>query len=88
MYSIHTDFGLVHERVKEKLVLWDDDGSDSHKGFKAEWAVHKDDKMWIGSHGRLETMPGAKSSRLRWIKVVDKNFKVKNHDWTSNYNKI
>lgn len=75
------------KRLKPVCFISDGNGKVS-KGFKCEWACIKDEKLYIGSHGRPEGTPGLAKDRMRWIKIVDKDWKVKSVNWTSNYAKL
>lgn len=78
------------KRLKVITTLADFKGGKSKLGigFKCEWATVKDGKLYVGSHGRLEGRPGYPPERMRWIKIVDKNWKVKHVNWSKNYDKL
>ena len=87
LFEVSPEGADPKERLKPICYLPDGNGKKS-KGFKCEWACLKDDKLYVGSHGRPEGTPGLKKDRMSWVKVVDKDWSVKSIDWTANYAKL
>lgn len=75
-----------------RATLLDGSGNDTSAFFKSEWMVVKDDKLIIGGHGRSYTDPAdgtrIKSDNPKWVKVVDKDFKVSHVNWSSQYDAL
>ena len=59
-------------------------------GFKSEWAVVKDDLLYVGSVGHEYTNPKGElvNTDPQWIKVISPRGEVKSVFWASNYNKL
>jgi soluble calcium-activated nucleotidase 1 len=78
---------LDYELVFEHFCA-DRDGSNPDEAFKAEWLVSKDNKLYVGSHGRPESAPGLAIDRMRWVKVIDSTGKVAHENWASKFDTI
>lgn len=84
-YKIDASTGKVFQR----WVIADGNGNEP-KPFKAEWAVIKDDHVWLGSIG-FEWY--GKSGEIlhrnaEWVKVIDFNGMIRNLDWHPVYQAI
>lgn len=76
----------------QRTHLRDGLGNDSNINFKAEWMAVKGDELYIGGHGKPFTHPSdgrrILSDNPRWVKVVDKDFKVQHVNWTDKYDAL
>jgi len=66
-----------------------------NRGFRCEWGVVKDSKLWIGSTGSLvpkgkdeEVESKEVSNERQFVKVIDPSGEVTTLDWSKNYEKI
>ncbi|KAJ8682482.1 hypothetical protein QAD02_018274 [Eretmocerus hayati] len=71
------------------VILADGNGK-STKGFKAEWATVKNEKLYIGSMGKEWSTPTGESinSDPQWIKIVSPNGEVQSVNWIANYKRL
>lgn len=74
--------------LKTEYVCPDADGSDPNAGFKAEWMIVKDGKLYCGSHGRPESDPKARNDRMRWVKVISPDGQIKHENWADRFDVI
>jgi soluble calcium-activated nucleotidase 1 len=77
--------GLACEiRAKHQLIprqiLITGSGDERFKGFKSEWATLKGDQLIVGSHG--------KNDEQRWIKAIDRDYRVSSIDWHGPYRRM
>lgn len=80
LYSCDDRTGIIYEIVANKklaipwVVLIDGDGHSSSKGFKCEWMVVKDQKLYVGGLGKEWTTATGVfvNNNPQWVKVVGK----------------
>ena len=77
--------GPVEYELKFEHFCADRDGSNPKEAFKAEWLVSKNNKLYVGSHGRPESAPGLPIDRMRWVKVIDSNGNITHENWESKF---
>jgi len=67
--------------------LFADGDGEQPKPFKSEWATVKDGLLWVGSMGRpyVDEHGTALHRNSEWVKTVDENGRIENHDWGSVY---
>ncbi|XP_054742292.1 apyrase [Anastrepha obliqua] len=82
--------GLVYDLTKEKPMPWvillDGNGHNA-KGFKAEWATVKDEKLYVGSMGKEWTTSAGdfENENPMYVKVISPNGEVRSLSWAFNY---
>lgn len=90
--EFYGDASKVPPSTFQRAILLDGSGNDADAFYKSEWMVVKDDKLIIGGHGRSFTDPNdgtlIKSDNPKWVKVVDKDFKVLHQDWSDRFDSI
>ncbi|KAI5753457.1 hypothetical protein M8J77_000351 [Diaphorina citri] len=60
-----------------------------NKGFKAEWATVKSDKLIVGSHGtNIYSKDKTKAHESQWIKVISSDGGIQHVNWFENYSKL
>lgn len=84
--------GIVYKIENEVfpwVILAAGDGK-LNKGFKAEWATVKNNKLIVGSHG-TKFKPASNKRQaevMEWIKMISFTGEVEHVNWTENYEKI
>eukprot|EP00741_Cyanophora_paradoxa_P025354 tig00000367_g24473.t1 len=77
--------GSLVKRAELGTAAGELEGAHGHghgRPFKAEWALVKDGRLFVGSHGNLQ------KKRSLFVKVVEGDWRVRTEDWTERYTKL
>ncbi|KAK9701213.1 hypothetical protein QE152_g30753 [Popillia japonica] len=82
-------FEILNDKARPWILLMDGDGQ-GDKGFKAEWATVKDNKLYVGSMGKEWTTSGGDfvNHNPQYNKVVSTKGEIKHVQWVDEYNRI
>ncbi|OWA53029.1 Soluble calcium-activated nucleotidase 1 [Hypsibius exemplaris] len=81
-------FHLINHTVVPWVILADGDGT-KPKGFKCEWSIVKDQKLYVGSHSADIKLPHADGPSVeapqRWVKRISKEGFIEHLNWNPLY---
>jgi len=86
--------GLLQIVGNEEIpgAIWADGNGMRQKGFKCEWAIVKDEYLYVGSHSADIKFPHPDGPSVqagqRWIKKISKDGMVEHIDWNPVYSAL
>lgn len=91
LYTVDDRTGIVFEIDGGKAIPWvilTDGNGREEGGFKGEWMTVKDDKLYVGGHGRETVARDGMSivnKNYQWVKIMTKEGTVTHHSWMPHY---
>ncbi|XP_039259452.2 soluble calcium-activated nucleotidase 1-like [Styela clava] len=91
LYTVDDRTGIVFHIVDGKAVPWailSDGNGKERGGFKGEWMSMKDEKLYVGGHGRELMSRDGKSivnKNYQWVKILNQEGAVVHENWASHY---